>query len=155
MGNFAGENVGVNYIRFLPTGLPVGAPDGTLWFSSLDNRLYMIVNGVTTLIGWNTNTPQYFKVSYTFTASDQSNGYAFVPCKLPVPYADADYVIQVTLQNNNVGGGWLTLGYVGGDGPAHGTSPTPTDFSVVLLGINSTGMVAGQAVILHCTTFHS
>ena len=95
---------------------------------------------------------QSFSVPYTFSATDQSNGYAFVTCPLPAAYADENYIIQATLQNNNVNGGWLVLGYVGGDSSAHGTAPTPTGFSVVLLNLNSSGIVAGQSVVIHCTT---
>lgn len=95
---------------------------------------------------------QQFFVDYTFTDADQSNGYAFVPCLLPVPYDDADYFIQCTLQNLSTLGGYLVLGYIGGDGVAHGAAPTPTGFNVVLLAVGNSGIVAGQSVKIHCET---
>lgn len=95
---------------------------------------------------------QSFQVDYTFTSGDVSNGYAIVTCPLPVPYADAGYGIQATLGNQNTDGGYLALGYIGGDGAGHGSAPTPTGFTVVLLAINDTGIVAGQSVIVYCLT---
>jgi hypothetical protein len=95
---------------------------------------------------------QRFKISYTFTDADQANGYAFVPCALPSPYPDTNYLIQCTLQDLNPEGGWLTVGYIGSDGAAHGNAPTTTSFTIVLLNINGTGMISGESVTMHCTT---
>ena len=94
-----------------------------------------------------------FSVDYTFTPADQGNGYCFVTCQMPEAYADTNYFIQCTLKNNNPGGGWLCLGYIGGSpDPAHGLAPTPSSFVAVLLNIQGNGIVSGNSVTLFCLT---
>lgn len=95
---------------------------------------------------------QLFSVSYTFTDADAANGYAFVPCALPATYDTTSYYIQCTLQSNGANGGFITLGYIGGDGAGHGAAPTTDGFTAVVLAVQNGGIAAGDGIILYCLT---
>ena len=124
--------------NFLRVSLSQGA------FTSLNaSMLETLLNSVATL--------QAFYVDYEFTAVDQANGYAFVPCVLPIAYDDDQYVITSQIQNNNAAGGYLA-GYIGGDAASHGTAPTGDQFTMVIINIQDNGIVAGQTIRLHCIT---
>ena len=96
---------------------------------------------------------QAFTVNYTFTSTDQTNGYAIVSCNLPAVYPDANYTIACQLQLS--GGGWVCMGYVAGDAEEHGAAPTATGFNAVILSTDpggQEGIVAGQTIKISCMT---
>jgi hypothetical protein len=88
---------------------------------------------------------QVFRVPYTVTAADHTNQYASIPMLLPVPFADANYSIQMSIEGPN-GGGNFYLGAIYGK--------TANGFVVTAAIVSLATVTTGDKLVIHATVTH-
>ena len=100
---------------------------------------------------------QTFRVSYTVTSSDVSNGFARVPVSIPSPYSDTAYTVAMTLERDsdsrdeaNVSAPWI----VTQDSSPFTPLSAPVTGSGFTAQFDALGLRAGAAVQIHVTTTH-